>query len=89
MQKNDSFDAKRISYRLPFSFINGGWKKINSEELKNAHHFIYNLDYNIKNGAGTYGLELLYSKFFQGEFAVNKKRGKNEESRTYIASSTV
>lgn len=43
--------AKRIAYRLPFSFINNDWKKIAPASLKQAHHDLYQIDYDLKNGA--------------------------------------
>lgn len=63
--KSQGFDAaKKSAYRLPFSFINKDWKRYSAEGLSQAHQFIYKLDHNLKNSAGTHGLELWYQRFF-------------------------
>jgi hypothetical protein len=67
-QEKKIAEAKKISYRLPFSFIQKDWKKSNTTELRNAHQFIYDLDYKIKNGFSDIGLDLFYTKFFSGDF---------------------
>jgi len=90
MQRHDLSEAKRMSYKLPFSFINGGWKKVDPLQLKRAHHFVYNLDYNLKNGTGTYGLELLYGKFFLEQFVTKgNNRRENERGRHYSATPVI
>jgi hypothetical protein len=61
--------AKKFAPRLPFSFIQGGWKQVSPEELKGALNYIYTLDTGIKNGVqGSLFLELLYLKFFLRHF---------------------
>lgn len=55
--------AKKAAYRLPFSFINKDWQKYSQQSLIHAHQFLYKLDYNLKNSAGTHGIELWYQKF--------------------------
>ena len=69
MQKKEIAAAKKISYRLPFSFINVDWRKYKAEELKNAHDFIYSLDFEIKNGGNDCGLDVFYMKFLLNDFA--------------------
>jgi len=69
MRNHDLAEARKISFRLPFSFLKSGWKKVDPEQLKRAHQFLYTIDYNLKNGVGGYGLELLYFNFFLGQFA--------------------
>jgi len=67
-QKKQFSQAKRIGFRLPFSFMQRDWHKASCIELKNAHQFIYDLDFKIKNAEGVAGLDLLYSKFFLHKF---------------------
>ncbi len=67
MAKNE-VEAKKIAYKLPFSFINYDWKKTSISELANAHNFIYNIDYNMKNGSSEASLDLFYCKFLSGCF---------------------
>lgn len=68
-QENRREEAKKIGFRLPFSFITYDWKKANVTELSQAHLFLYNLDFNLKNGALTSYLELFYTKYFSHQFA--------------------
>lgn len=56
-------EAKKAAYRLPFSFINKDWQKYSHESLVQSHQFLTKLDYNLKNSAGTHGLELWFQKF--------------------------
>src|SRR5579872_6641275 len=69
MQANERADAKRISFRLPFSFLNRDWRRYSIEELKRAHNFLYDIDYQLKHGASPAVLDLFYSKFLTGGFA--------------------
>ncbi len=66
-QKNRA-ELKKISYRLPFSFVQHGWHAFSVRELKGAHDFVYSLDYATKNGGGTAGLELFFNQFFENRF---------------------
>lgn len=65
-------EAKKISARLPFSFMQRDWKQIKLDELYNAHQSLYTLDYKLKHGVSEIGLELFYNTFFLNEFCVNK-----------------
>lgn len=66
MRQNKRAEAQRISYKLPFSFMQRDWKRYNSESLRKAHDELYHLDYQFKNGGTPYALDLFYSKFFAG-----------------------
>ncbi len=68
MQQNKIAEAKSIAYRLPFSLVQRDWKKISLHEVQSAHTFLYELDYTLKNGGPSYGLDLFYAKFLSGEF---------------------
>ncbi len=57
-------DAKKISFRLPFSFINRDWRSYKSDALVQALDQLYSVDYKLKNGAHEYELELFFSTFF-------------------------
>lgn len=65
MSKRKRAEANRVSYKLPFSFMQRDWKKYNLVKLKDAHDKLYNLDYQFKNGTASYGLDLFYIKFFE------------------------
>ncbi|HML19108.1 MAG TPA: hypothetical protein PKD74_00860 [Candidatus Dependentiae bacterium] len=61
--------AKKFAVRLPFNFIQGGWRTTSLNELKEALHYVYMLDADIKNGSqGMPFLNVLYLKFFLHQF---------------------
>lgn len=65
--------AKKFATRLPFTFIQGGWRHITLEELKGALNYVYALDADVKNGVQGYPfLELFYLKFFLRHFDVRR-----------------
>jgi len=57
-------EAKKISYRLPFSFIQKDWQKIDRERLCVAHDVLNTVDYNLKNGASVGSLDTIFTRFF-------------------------
>jgi hypothetical protein len=61
--------ARKGINRLPFSFMQKDWKGYTVRELCAAHNFLYSVDYGIKNGHATNGLELFLFKFIQGDFS--------------------
>lgn len=61
--------ARKGINRLPFSFMQRDWKKYTPRELCAAHNFLYSVDYGLKNGHATHGLELFFEHFLQGTFA--------------------
>lgn len=69
LTKNQPVQAKSVSARLPFSFLQKDWKKVSLDELKNAHQWIYELDRSHKNSIETdAGIDLFYNKFFLSDF---------------------
>lgn len=64
VKAGDKVEAKKISYKLPFSFIQRDYVKHSAIELKNAHQLLYDLDYRIKNSGDFVFLEKLYFQFF-------------------------
>lgn len=63
-------EAKKAAYRLPFSFINKDWQKYSADSLIQAHRFLYEFDYKVKQGERSFGLELFFHKFFTGNLSV-------------------
>lgn len=61
--KQEYNHAKKVAYKLPFSFIKKDWKLSTADELNNAHNDLYNFDFHIKNGGSDLWLELFYLKF--------------------------
>jgi len=53
-------EAKQISFRLPFSFIQKDWRSMSPEKLKAGHELLYEIDYSFKNGGSDTLLENFY-----------------------------
>lgn len=68
MQQKKVVEAKKAQYKLPFSFINRDWSAYTLDELRNAHHCLAKLDYQLKNGSSDIGLEYFYTQFFDHKF---------------------
>jgi hypothetical protein len=68
MKKKKYAEAKKAQYKLPFSFINRDWSSYSLAELRNAHHFLSTLDFQLKNGFSEIGLEHFYAQFFDNKF---------------------
>ncbi|KKP29895.1 MAG: hypothetical protein UR12_C0001G0030 [candidate division TM6 bacterium GW2011_GWF2_30_66] len=68
MQEKKMVEAKKISFRLPFSFMQKSWKNFTVIELVNAHSFLYSVDYSLKNGGDVFSIDLFYSRFLSGNF---------------------
>jgi hypothetical protein len=66
-KKNNAHDfAKKISFRLPFSIINGGWKKLNIKKLQKLHSTLFHFDCNVKNGISEINIHtILNNAFFE------------------------
>jgi hypothetical protein len=70
LSRNKSFnEAKKIQFKLPFSFLRYDWKKYYFAELQSAHQFITSADYHLKNNSSVYVFDLFFSKFFLNQFA--------------------
>lgn len=72
LQQSRFVEAKSISYRLPFSLMQGDWRKLTLSELQQAHAFMYTIDLSLKNGGDAGVLDLFYSKFFLKQFQPEK-----------------
>ena len=60
--------ARKGINRLPFSFMQRDWKRYTPRELCAAHNFLYSVDYGLKNGYASHGIELFLEHFLQGTF---------------------
>jgi hypothetical protein len=69
MHEKQPLDAKKIGFRLPFSFLQRDYKKVSLAELQRAHQFLYEADFQLKNGSSEFFLDLFYTKFLTGAFA--------------------
>ncbi len=64
-QQGKTVDAKKIGYRLPFSFLKNDWRLHSLKELNSMHAMLYEIDYHVKQGGSLHTIELLYASFFK------------------------
>lgn len=68
-QKEQNFRlAKQIGFRLSFDFMKTGWRYLDPNLLIKAHDFLYQVDYQLKNGGSELLLEAFLNKFFKSDF---------------------
>jgi hypothetical protein len=70
MQQKKVAEAKKAQYKLPFSFINRDWSAYSLDELRDAHHCLATIDFQLKNGSSDIGLEYFFTQFFDRKFSV-------------------
>ncbi len=63
-KQNQLIEAKKIGYRLPFSFIQRDWQKMERALLCAAHDRLTMVDYQLKNGATPVLLDSVFVQFF-------------------------
>lgn len=63
-KKQDFARAKKIGYRLPFSFLQKDWRSIKPQALVDAHNTLYQSDWLSKNSLHPY-FESIFLRFFQ------------------------
>jgi hypothetical protein len=69
MHQKQFVNAKKMSYRLPYSFINKDWQRVQIDELVECYEFLYQIDYAIKTGSTFCSLDLFFAHYFAGIFA--------------------
>jgi len=62
-KENKHFEAKKIGFRLPFSFIQRDWRRCDLDKLSVAHQRVYDLDIQLKTGGSLLTLDSLLSSF--------------------------
>lgn len=63
-QKQAIADARKMAYRLPFSFIQKDWRTVSLSALRSAHSLLYDIEWRVKNGASEHHFELFFTTFF-------------------------
>jgi len=63
MKQKKVAQAKKVGYRLPFSFLQKDYKRYDTDFLKQMHHACYVLDDTLKHGGDGIGLDLLLYRF--------------------------
>lgn len=64
LKNNRLLDAKKSSYKLPYSFMNNGWQRYSTQYLAKLYTELYTLDFASKRGALSSGFELFFVKHF-------------------------
>jgi len=54
-------EAKKIGFRLPFSFLQRDWQRIEPLALQQTHQRLTDIDYQLKNGASPTTLDSLFT----------------------------
>lgn len=67
MRIGDRIEAKKISFRLPFSYINTDWKRYKADYLKQACTRLYEIELKTKFSGDGSELDLFFSQFLQGQ----------------------
>ena len=67
MQQQDFSRAKKISYRLPFAFIQRDWKKFKPKQLLLLHEQLYTIDFSLKKGSTFCSLDFFYFTHFHNQ----------------------
>lgn len=60
-------EAKRVGYRLPFSFKNRDWRLYSLFDLQQNYHQLYDIDFHLKNGGSEGVLELFFMRVLERE----------------------
>lgn len=69
MSERKYSEAKKIGYRLPFGFLQKYYKGCSFYDLLNMHQKLYVLDYELKNGASSIGLDVILLHFFTKHYS--------------------
>lgn len=69
LEKNAIDDARKMSRKLPFSFLKLYWKHTSQAELRNAYTFIFTADCSFKTGSTFCFFDLFFIHFFSGAFS--------------------
>jgi len=64
LHEKNFVNAKKMSFRLPYSFINNTWQKHSLEHLAQAYDNLYSIDFALKRGSNFYSLDLFYFNHF-------------------------
>jgi hypothetical protein len=75
LKKNNIINAKRMSFRLPYSFVNTYWKKFSQYELKHLYDHLYLIDMKIKRGGSSEAaLSFFFFFYFFEKFQISNHR---------------
>lgn len=72
MSSNDTQEARKIGYRLPFLYLKRDWKEYSLSELQRAHHALYRIDFALKNGESDLQIDTFFNAFLHNKFRAQK-----------------
>ncbi len=64
-KESNHLEAKKIGFRLPFSFLQRDWQKWDIQQLICLHQRVYELDGSLKNGGSLLTLDSLFSSILR------------------------
>lgn len=64
-KRKNIVDAKKISYRLPFSLIQRDWRSLSLDTIRSSHERIVHIDFQLKNNGSDFLLDCFYFDFFK------------------------
>lgn len=64
-KEHKHLEARKIGFRLPFSFLQRDWKKREPMIFQDAHQRITEIDFNLKNGGSELILDQLFLLFYK------------------------
>ena len=67
LRTNDFAKAKKMSFRLPFTFLQRDWKKYYPSYFQHLYQQLYTIDYATKNGSLFCSFDLFYSNHFNNK----------------------
>lgn len=65
LEKKDFVSAKKMSFRLPYSFLKKDWQLHTQQQLIQKFENLYAIDYTLKRGSTFHALDLFYAHHFQ------------------------
>lgn len=69
LRKKKMAEARKMAFRLPFSFVRADWQNCSCKELLHAYKFLYTSDVALKKGSTFCTLDLFYFNYFIGSFS--------------------
>jgi hypothetical protein len=65
LNKKDFINAKKMSFRLPYSFLKKDWQLYTKAQLAKLFKMLYSADYTLKRGSTFPALDIFYVSHFQ------------------------
>ncbi len=64
LKSNRLLDAKKVGFKLPYSFMSHGWKNYSEKYLATLYQDLYKIDFTLKQGSSFASFELFFLTHF-------------------------